>query len=134
MIRDNKFFAIVIIGLFFTILSCHARPSSEQISSGDYGPYPSDYRSIVIEHKAYYYSGNAFTPIDKESFKFRTLTKGYISKFSKISYGWLACGTFSTRGLLGTNDIPFIVLVNGDKVVAEQDIMPNQIFKWPCPK
>ena len=115
--RKNLLF-FLLLTFPFTVLSCHVRPTPDQIYGADYGPHPSDYEAIIKE----YYSSYLFDPYSAV-YTFRMPTKAWRSQFSQVQYGWAVCGTINAKNRFGgyVGAKPFYVMIHYGKVIIQFD-------------
>ena len=117
--------AILVMAIF--ISACHVRPTPEQISGADYGPYPNDYETIIKDH----YSRSLFDPYSAV-YTFNNPRKGWRSQFGTVKYGWVVCGSINAKnrygGYVGTK--PFYVMIHYNGVIERfEDFMADAACK-----
>lgn len=83
----------LIIAAFFA--GC-ATPSQEDLARADYGPYPSDYESIVKRHLS-----NSLKDPDSAQYRFLNTPKSGWNGLGGVKYGWIVCAQVNAKNSYG---------------------------------
>jgi len=114
----------VFLTLTILLFSCAHAPTSEEIQSADYGPYPDNYEDVIKS----YYSRSLFDPYSAIYTFDMSPRKGWASGMSGASYGWVVCGTLNGKnrygGYVGAKPI-YVMIRYGSVAMAEEGYLAN---------
>jgi hypothetical protein len=122
-----KMIGIGLVVIAVLISACHVRPTPDQISGANYGPYPDDYETIIKNH----YSRSLFDPYSAV-YTFSSPKKAWRSQFGTVKYGWVVCGTLNAKNRMGgyVGAKPFYIMIHYNNVIdRSEDIMADAACK-----
>lgn len=103
----------ILVMVALIAVSCARRPTEEQIRTANYGPYPSDYESIV-----YGFMERILKDPDSARYKFRTpVIRGYAGSPSR--FGYVVCVEINAKNSFGayTGYRLQLILINSGQVI-----------------
>ncbi len=113
----TRFISFAVVALF--LAGC-GKPSSEEIASLNYGPYPHNYERIVLA----YMNQILKDPVSARYSEFSSPRQFYVGNFGKIRYhGWIVCFTVNAKNSYGAyaGSQPYFLLIRNGQVTDLSD-------------
>lgn len=111
--------SIMVVSFFLIIALGSAgkpAPTTEELQSANYGPYPSNYEEIIKN----YYSQILFDPYSAH-FRFLQPKKVGWSDGGRHYFGYAVCGGINAKNRFGgyVGEQAFFVIINSDQVILQ---------------
>jgi hypothetical protein len=112
------------------LAGCASNPTKEQISSADFGSYPSDYAAIVKSQIGYRLKDPSSAIFNIPN---QTPKKRWMREFDKVSYGYTVCFDVNAKNSYGGyvgSQRHYAFISNGTIVSTSLGVGPDKAMYW----